>query len=84
MFLRAISHFIAVSSYAQVVAMYSTASSSEEAKRIAHHLISQKLAACVNIIPQIQSVYEWEGKVEDSTEYLLMIKVDLVLLCALP
>jgi NAD(P)H-hydrate epimerase len=73
-----------ISKVEKVVAIYSTASSSEEAKLVAHHLISQKLAACVNIIPQIQSVYEWEGKVEDSTEYLLMIKVDLVLLCALP
>lgn len=55
--------------------MFSTTSSEEEATNIANHLIQQKIAACVNIIPKIQSVYEWEGKVEQSREYLLMIKV---------
>lgn len=55
--------------------MFVTASSEEEAKRIAQHLILQKLVACVNLIPSVQSIYEWEGKVESSQEILMMIKV---------
>ena len=51
-----------------------TAGSSQEAEKIAAALVERRLAACVNIIPQIQSVYRWEGKVERSTEWLLLIK----------
>ena len=52
----------------------STAGSEEEARKIAHHLVEQRLAACVNIIPRIESFYRWEGKVESNREYLLLIK----------
>lgn len=52
----------------------STAGSEDEARKIAHHLVEQRLAACVNIIPRIESVYRWEGKVESNREYLLLIK----------
>ncbi|MGH9496247.1 MAG: divalent-cation tolerance protein CutA, partial [Candidatus Sulfotelmatobacter sp.] len=52
----------------------STAGSEDEARKIAHHLVEQKLAACVNIIPQIESIYRWQGKVESSREWLLLIK----------
>ena len=51
-----------------------TAGSGAEAKRIAHALVDGRLAACVNIVPKIQSVYRWEGKVESAEEYLLLIK----------
>jgi periplasmic divalent cation tolerance protein len=51
-----------------------TASSSEESKKIARALVESRLAACVNIIPKIESVYRWEGKVEEAQEYLLLIK----------
>lgn len=51
-----------------------TAGSEEEARKIAHHLVERKLAACVNILPQIESVYRWQGKVESSREWLLVIK----------
>ena len=52
----------------------STAGSEEEARKIAHHLVDQQLAACVNIVPKIESVYRWQGKVESNREYLLLIK----------
>ncbi|MGE5325000.1 MAG: divalent-cation tolerance protein CutA [Actinomycetota bacterium] len=51
-----------------------TAGSSQEAEKIATTLIERRLAACVNIIPQIQSVYRWQGNVERATEWLLIIK----------
>ncbi len=46
----------------------------EEAKKIARALVETRLAACVNIVPKIESVYRWEGKVEEGQEYLLLIK----------
>ncbi len=51
-----------------------TCSSPEEARRIAQELVERRLAACVNIIPQIESVYRWKGEVETATEWLLVIK----------
>jgi periplasmic divalent cation tolerance protein len=51
-----------------------TCGSLEEARRIAQELVTRRLAACVNIIPQIESVYRWKDEVETATEYLLMIK----------
>jgi periplasmic divalent cation tolerance protein len=51
-----------------------TAASEEEARKIAHHLVERRLAACVNIIPQIMSIYRWQGKVEEASEWLLVIK----------
>ncbi len=51
-----------------------TAGSSEEAGKIARALVEQKLAACVNLIDPIRSVYRWEGKVAEDGEVLLIIK----------
>jgi periplasmic divalent cation tolerance protein len=52
----------------------STAGSEEEAQKIARHLVERQLAACVNIVPKIESIYRWHGKVESSQEWLLLIK----------
>jgi periplasmic divalent cation tolerance protein len=51
-----------------------TAGSENEARNIARHLVERRLAACVNIVPQIESIYRWQGKVESSQEWLLVIK----------
>jgi periplasmic divalent cation tolerance protein len=51
-----------------------TAGSHEEAQKIAHALVERHLAACVNIVPQIESVYRWQGKIESAKEWLLLIK----------
>src|SRR5215470_3841857 len=52
----------------------STAGSEHEARKIAHHLVEHQLAACVNIVPQMESIYRWQGKVESAREWLLLIK----------
>ncbi|MGP0017431.1 MAG: divalent-cation tolerance protein CutA [Candidatus Sulfotelmatobacter sp.] len=52
----------------------STTGSEDEARNLARHLVEHQLAACVNIIPQIESIYRWQGKVESSREWLLLIK----------
>jgi periplasmic divalent cation tolerance protein len=52
----------------------STAGSEQEARKIAGHLVENQLAACVNIVPQIESIYRWEGRVESNQEWLLVIK----------
>jgi periplasmic divalent cation tolerance protein len=56
------------------IVLISTCGSAEEAGRIAQELVSQRLAACVNILPGVQSVYRWQGKIENSEEWLLIIK----------
>ena len=53
---------------------YVTCASSEEALRIAEVLVSEKLAACVNIVPGVTSVYFWEGKLCRDGEQLLIVK----------
>jgi periplasmic divalent cation tolerance protein len=54
--------------------MLTTASSREEAHAIATELVSRRLAACVNILGPVASVYRWQGEVESSEEFLLLIK----------
>lgn len=51
-----------------------TASSAEEGARIARALVEERLAACVNVVPQVRSFYRWQGKLEDDSEALLIAK----------
>ena len=58
--------------------MLTTCSSEEEAGRIATALVSDKAAACCNIIKDVRSIYSWQGKLEDDREVLLFIKTTSV------
>lgn len=60
--------------------VYVTASSREEAEKIAKHVTSKKLAACANIYNNITSLYRWEGKEETSQESTVILKTREVLL----
>jgi periplasmic divalent cation tolerance protein len=51
-----------------------TAASLRESRKIARHLVTAKLAACVNISQPVESLYRWEKKIADEKEYLLLIK----------
>ncbi len=51
-----------------------TAPSREEGARLARALVEERLAACVNLVPSISSTYWWEGKIEETTETLLVAK----------
>ncbi len=54
--------------------IYVTASSVAEAKSIGRGLVEKELAACVNILPGMQSLYRWEGKIEEAEEAVLLVK----------
>jgi len=56
------------------IVVFSTCGSREEAEKLARQLLEARLAACVSVIMQVQSFYWWQGKIEDSQEWLLMIK----------
>jgi len=51
-----------------------TCGSEEEALKIANALVEAHLAACVNLVAPIRSIYRWEGKIWDEKEWLLVIK----------
>lgn len=51
-----------------------TCPSEEEAKLLSNKLLTESVAACVNILPNIQSHYSWNDKIEQTAEYLLLIK----------
>jgi len=56
------------------ILILSTTDSLELARKIASALVEAREAACVNIVPGIESIYRWEGKVCDEMEFLLLIK----------
>jgi periplasmic divalent cation tolerance protein len=57
-----------------VSVIYSTTDTIETAKTIARALVKEKLVACVHIIPKIESIYRWEGKIEETNECVLLAK----------
>ena len=58
----------------QPIAVFITTPNKEEASRLADMLVGRKLAACVQILPVMESVYRWQGKVERQREILLIAK----------
>lgn len=56
------------------IVIFITASGRKEAKRIAKALVEKKLAACVNILDGVESLFWWQGKVDSSREALLVVK----------
>ncbi len=56
------------------ILVLTTASSKEEARRMGRALVERLLAACVSIVPQVDSIYRWEGEIEEAEEFLLIVK----------
>ena len=56
------------------IIVFVTCESTEQAERIAQALVTDKLAACVNVVPGVKSCYVWEGKLTWSNEVLLLVK----------
>lgn len=56
------------------IVAFITASNEEEAANIARALVESRLAACVNIVSNLRSIYRWQGKVEDESEVLMIVK----------
>jgi periplasmic divalent cation tolerance protein len=58
----------------EVVLAFSTFPDIETARRIARELVTESLAACANVIPKIESIYRWHGKIEQEDETLVLFK----------
>jgi len=56
------------------ILVFMTAGSADEARRIADHLVEKRLAACVQVLPEIESVYRWKGEVQREKEVLILVK----------
>src|SRR6266567_5941598 len=56
------------------IVVFSACSTLDEARRIARKLIEERLAACVNLAQGVRSLYRWKGEIEETDEYLLVIK----------
>jgi periplasmic divalent cation tolerance protein len=54
--------------------VFCTVPDADSGQRIADHLVEYRLAACVNLLPAVESVYRWEGELRTDSEILLMIK----------
>jgi len=59
------------------ILVISTLPDRDAAEKMAYFLIEQQLAACVNILPGVTSVYRWQGKVESANETILLIKTTM-------
>ncbi len=56
------------------VVVFCTCGNQEEALRIANALVADRLAACVNVLPAVRSIYRWQEAIENSDEILLIVK----------
>ena len=67
----------------ETILVISTLPDQEQAQKLAHALVNQQLAACVNILPSATSVYRWQGKVETANETIILIKTTMARYAAL-
>ena len=58
----------------EYIIVLSTTNSIDSAKQIARLLVNEKLAACVNIVDKIESIYRWQGEIVEDNEVLMLIK----------
>ena len=56
------------------IVVYITSPNEKEAAGLAHALVEAKLAACVNMVSNVRSIYSWQGKIENDSELLMIIK----------
>jgi len=65
------------------IVVLTTCDSKKRADKLARHLVKQRVAACVNVLPKARSVYRWKEKVEEASEWMLIIKTRRDLFAAL-
>ena len=58
----------------EYIIVFITAPNEEESAKIGHALVGERLAACVNIIRSVRSIYRWQGRIEDEQEILMIVK----------
>ena len=63
----------------EYIIVFITAASEEEAARVGQAIVGERLAACVNIIRSVRSIYRWQGRIEDEQEVLMILKTKKVL-----
>ena len=56
------------------IVVLTTCDSADHAEKLARHLVDQRVAACVNVLPKARSIYRWNEKVEEASEWMLLIK----------
>jgi periplasmic divalent cation tolerance protein len=62
-----------------IMVIFCTFPDSEVAKRIAQELVKSRLAACVNVLPGVEAIYQWKGELESASEVLCLIKTTAAL-----
>jgi len=58
----------------EFIIVFITAPNEKEAAAISQTIVGERLAACINIIPSVRSIYRWQGRVEDEQEVLMIVK----------
>jgi periplasmic divalent cation tolerance protein len=58
----------------KAIIVFSTFADADTARQAARTLVEERLAACANIVPQVESIYRWQGKIESSAEVLVIFK----------
>ena len=61
----------------KLIYVFWTCRDKQEAKKIIHELLDQRLIACASIFPEVESIYRWEGKIEESREVKVILKTTL-------